>query len=98
MDETKIGREKKDDPAVVARQGFDALMKGDDHVVAGSFKNNVLAAVAQVMPDQMKAGQEAKNAKPDRLQEGNAEVRTGRSAPLQVAGCVVGLKGYGGPV
>ena len=29
----------KDDPAEVAKDGFEALMAGKDHVVAGSVKN-----------------------------------------------------------
>ncbi len=63
MDETKVGREEKDDPAKVARQGFDALMSGDDKVVAGSFKNRVQAAVARVLPDSVKAKQHRKLAR-----------------------------------
>src|SRR4051794_3617723 len=39
MEDTKVGAGRKDDPAQVAKQGFEALMKGDDHVVAGSLKN-----------------------------------------------------------
>jgi short-subunit dehydrogenase len=36
-EDTKLGTSEKDDPAEVARDGFDALMDGRDHVVAGSF-------------------------------------------------------------
>jgi short-subunit dehydrogenase len=50
-DDTKIGQSEKDDPADVARDGFDALMAGKDHVVAGSFKNKVQATMAHVLPD-----------------------------------------------
>ena len=57
MDDTKVARKEKDDPAKVARQGFDALMSGDDKVVAGSFKNRVEAVVARVLPDSVKAKQ-----------------------------------------
>ena len=39
MDDTKVGISPKDDPAQVARQGFEALMAGKDHVIAGSAKN-----------------------------------------------------------
>jgi short-subunit dehydrogenase len=35
MMDTKIGQEKKDDPARVARQGFDAMMRGEGDVVTG---------------------------------------------------------------
>ena len=40
MDDTKVGASEKDDPATVARQGFDALMAGKDHVIADK-KDNV---------------------------------------------------------
>jgi hypothetical protein len=42
------------DPADVAKDGFEALMKGDDHVVSG-MKNKMMAAQANVMPDPMQA-------------------------------------------
>src|ERR687889_169548 len=36
MDDTKIGQGPKDDPAQVAKQGFDALMEGKEKIIAGS--------------------------------------------------------------
>jgi short-subunit dehydrogenase len=51
MDDTKVGADKKDDPAQVARQGFEALMAGKDHVVAGSMKNKAFAAVGKLAPE-----------------------------------------------
>jgi short-subunit dehydrogenase len=50
MDDTKIGQSEKDDPAEVAREGLDALMKGKDRVVAGSFKSKVLATTGRLAP------------------------------------------------
>ncbi len=41
MDDTKVGASEKDDPAEVAKDGFEALMAGDDKVIAGSFKNKL---------------------------------------------------------
>jgi len=41
MMDTKVAVEEKDDPAEVARQGFEALMAGKHRVVAGSVKNKV---------------------------------------------------------
>ncbi|MCD6064528.1 MAG: Estradiol 17-beta-dehydrogenase [Flavipsychrobacter sp.] len=38
------------DPADVAKDGYEALMKGEDHVVSG-LKNKIMAAQANVMPD-----------------------------------------------
>jgi hypothetical protein len=51
MDDTRVGAGKKDSAAEVARQGFEAMMKGKDHVVAGSIKNKVQSALAQVTPE-----------------------------------------------
>jgi short-subunit dehydrogenase len=64
MDDTEAGAGKKDDPAEVARQGFEALMAGDDHVVAGSLKNKVLGAVSKVLPETTKAEQHRKLTEP----------------------------------
>jgi uncharacterized protein len=64
MQDTKVGAGEKDDPAQVARQGFDALMEGKDHVVAGSFKNKVQAVAAKVIPDTAKAQMHRRMAEP----------------------------------
>jgi len=51
MLDTKAGAsDKKDDPAMVAKAGFDALMADKDKVVP-AFKNKVMAAVADALPD-----------------------------------------------
>ncbi len=55
MDDTKVGVQEKDDPEQVAREGFEALMAGNDHVVAGSAKNKMQAAATKFMPEQTKA-------------------------------------------
>jgi short-subunit dehydrogenase len=64
MDDTNVGSSKKDDPAVVAKQGFEALMKGDGKVVGGSLKTKVQAAASKVMPDKAKAEMHRKMAEP----------------------------------
>ncbi|WP_433088123.1 SDR family NAD(P)-dependent oxidoreductase [Dactylosporangium sp. CA-052675] len=64
MEDTKVGAGPKDDPAQVAEQGFEALMRGDDHVVAGSFKNKVQAVAGKALPDTTKAGMHRKMAEP----------------------------------
>ena len=51
MDDTKVGADGKDDPAEVAREGFEAMMAGKDHVIAGAFKNTVQAAASTVLPN-----------------------------------------------
>ena len=49
MQDTKVGRAKKDDPAMVAAKGFAAMMKGEADVVAG-WHNKLQAAIAHVAP------------------------------------------------
>jgi len=54
---SKIVKEgKMSDAADVARDGYDALMKGDDKVVSG-MKNKVQVAIANIVPDTMLAKQ-----------------------------------------
>jgi short-subunit dehydrogenase len=64
MDDTKVGASKKDDPATVARQGFEALVKGKEKVVAGSVKTKVQGAASKVMPDSAKAQMHRSMAEP----------------------------------
>jgi short-subunit dehydrogenase len=63
MDDTKIGQGKKDDPADVAKTGFEAMMKGEGDVVHG-LKNKVQAAVAAISPQSQLAEQHRKQAEP----------------------------------
>ena len=55
MDDTRVGSSKKDDPALVAKQGYEALMAGKDHIVAGSLKNKIMAAAAKYLPQKVTA-------------------------------------------
>jgi short-subunit dehydrogenase len=64
MDDTRAGASKKDDPAQVAKQGFDALMAGKDHVIAGSLMTKVMANMSKVLPDTVNAEQHRKLAEP----------------------------------
>ncbi len=52
LTDTKVGAPdaKRDDPAMVAKAGIDALMKGEGDVVAG-LKNKLQAAATRVLPD-----------------------------------------------
>lgn len=61
---TKAGESEKDDPALVAQQGYDALMAGKDHVVAGSFMNKVQATMAKFMTEPQSAAAQGKDVKP----------------------------------
>lgn len=64
MEDTKLGASEKDDPAQVAKDGFEALMAGKDHVVAGSFKNKLQAAAGHVLPDPVMANMHRKESEP----------------------------------
>jgi short-subunit dehydrogenase len=64
MEDTKVGVSEKDDPADVAKTGFEALMAGDDHVIAGSFKNKVQATMSHILPDTVTAEMHRKQAGP----------------------------------
>ncbi len=57
MDDTRAGSNEKmqDDPAKVAEQGFKALMKGEEKVVAGNPLNKVMSAAGRLTPDSVKA-------------------------------------------
>ncbi len=49
MLDTKVGTQDKDDPAKVARDGWDAMMKGEAHIVSG-WKNKIQKTIANVTP------------------------------------------------
>lgn len=64
MDDTRVGASEKDDPAEVAKQGFDALMAGKDHIIAGSLKTKAMGRMAKITPDTVLAEQHRKMAEP----------------------------------
>jgi short-subunit dehydrogenase len=64
MLDTPVGEEEKDDPAEVARQGYEALMAGREKVVGGSFKNKAQTVAGKVIPDSVKAEMHRKMAQP----------------------------------
>jgi uncharacterized protein len=56
MLDTKAGQpENQDDPALVARQAFEALQAGKDAVVVGSFSTRMQGRMNEVMPETAKA-------------------------------------------
>lgn len=64
MLDTSVGAsESKSDPADVARDGWDAMMKGQAHIVSG-WKNKVQATLAHVTPQAVLAEQHRKMAEP----------------------------------
>lgn len=64
MEDTQAGASEKDDPALVARHGFEALMAGKDKVVAGSWANWAQAIAAKILPETVKAELQGKQVKP----------------------------------
>lgn len=65
MDDTKVGSDKKDDPALVAKQGFEALMANKDDIIAGSPKTKIQGNISKVLPDTVNAEQHRKLSEPD---------------------------------
>jgi short-subunit dehydrogenase len=56
MEDTPLARLPfKDDPARTARQGYDAMMRGEQKVVASSLTSKLMGAVSTVLPDSLKA-------------------------------------------
>jgi short-subunit dehydrogenase len=63
MLDTKVGTQKKDSAADVARTGWDAMMKGEGEVVAG-WSNKLRAAISHIVPQGLLAEQHRKMAAP----------------------------------
>lgn len=61
--DTKIGASQKDDPADVARQGYEAMMNGDGDVVTG-WHNKIQTAIANITPAAVLAEQHRRQAEP----------------------------------
>lgn len=69
MLDTKVGADEKDDPADVARDGFEALMAGEERVVSHSVKTKLQGRVSRLMPDSAKAEMHRKMAEPGSAKE-----------------------------
>jgi len=61
---TKVGQAKKDPPALVAKNGFDAMIAGKDSVLAGGLKSKVEGLMNEILPETFKAAQAGKTTKP----------------------------------
>ena len=64
MENTPVGESDKDDPAMVARAGYKAILTGDDHTVAG-FMNKVQDTFAGIIPDTVLAQMHRRMAEPN---------------------------------
>lgn len=62
--DTKVGQAKKDDPALVAKQGFAAMMDGKDSVAGGSFKTRMQTFMNELLPETFKAKMAGAQTKP----------------------------------
>jgi short-subunit dehydrogenase len=62
--DTKLGTMNKDDAADVARDGFEALMAGEERVVSHSLKSKAQGRGGRVLPDSVKAEMHRKQAEP----------------------------------
>ncbi|MFL5976938.1 MAG: SDR family NAD(P)-dependent oxidoreductase, partial [Solirubrobacterales bacterium] len=64
MLDTAVGTGEKDDPADVARDGFEAMMAGEERVVSHSLKTKVQGRASRVLPDSAKAAMHRRMAEP----------------------------------
>ena len=64
LDDTAVGKDdNKADPAMVARDGWDAMLAGKGHIVSG-LSNKLQVAAAGIVPQSMLAEQHRKMAEP----------------------------------
>lgn len=71
--DTKVGADmKKDDPAMVARLGFDAMLKGEADVVTG-WKSKMQVIASKVLPAQAVAATHRKLAEPGTARHNHPE-------------------------
>jgi short-subunit dehydrogenase len=65
MLDTRVGSsDSKDDPADVARDGFEALMAGEERVVSASLSTRLQGRVGRFVPDSAKAAMHRRMAEP----------------------------------
>lgn len=64
MEDTKVGKAPKADPARVAKDGYEALLKGDTLITSG-FKNKVQKTFADLLPEELVAKMHRRMAEPE---------------------------------
>jgi short-subunit dehydrogenase len=64
MENTKVAQGKKDDPADVAKKGFDAMMAGKDKVIAASMKSKLEGLAGEILPEPTKAKMQGGQTRP----------------------------------
>ena len=65
MEDTMVGEADKADPAKVAKDGYEALLKGETQITSG-FMNKVQHLFAGILPDELVAKMHRRMAEPDR--------------------------------
>jgi short-subunit dehydrogenase len=71
MDNTRVAQRSKDDPAAVAKKGFDAMMAGKDKVTAASLRSRLESLAGELLPERVKAWMQA-----TQLRRGSGEKHT----------------------
>jgi short-subunit dehydrogenase len=64
MEDTRVGSSDKDDPADVARDGYEALMAGKERAVSASLSTKMQGRFSRVLPDRAKAAVHRRMAEP----------------------------------
>ncbi|WP_420139201.1 SDR family NAD(P)-dependent oxidoreductase [Sphingomonas sp.] len=68
MMDTKVGVDKKEDPAATAKNGWEAMNAGSGHVVSG-WMNKLQAAISHITPDSVLAHRHTMMAEPGTAKE-----------------------------
>jgi short-subunit dehydrogenase len=55
MEEARVAQGPQDSPETVARQGYDAMMRGRDMVVSGRWLNTAATVLSRIVPDRLQA-------------------------------------------
>lgn len=69
MEDTPLGRRRKDSPRLVAQQGFEAMMAGRSKIIAGSAGTRAEGLANKVLPDRLKAAMHRRMAEPESKRE-----------------------------
>ena len=69
MEDTKVAQGKLDDPADVARDGFDAMMAGKESVIAASLRSQMQGWAHEVLPESVKARMQGRQTEPGSAHE-----------------------------
>lgn len=80
-DDTRIGTMRKDDPARVAEQAYEAIVKGERKALTGSLKAKAQGLAGKVLPDGLKAAAHRRMAEPGSADATKDTGDSGRRSP-----------------